>query len=170
MRIRAYKPEDCEALAQLFYDTVHTVNAADYAQEQLDAWADGRENLAAWNQSFLEHKTLVAEEENQIVGFGDIDTTGYLDRLYVHREYQRQGIATALCAALEQTVAGVQITTHASVTAKAFFLGRGYQVVKEQQVIRRGIALTNYVMEKSLGQKEDFGETSTDITVSRNGG
>ena len=46
-----------------------------------------------WNQSFLEHYTVIAEEENGIIGFGDISDTGYLDRLYVHKAYQHQGIA-----------------------------------------------------------------------------
>ena len=34
---------------------------------------------------FLQHYTLVAVEENLLVGFGDIDKIGYLDRLYVHK-------------------------------------------------------------------------------------
>ena len=37
MEIREYRPEDCSEMASLFYDTVHTVNAADYTKEQLDA-------------------------------------------------------------------------------------------------------------------------------------
>lgn len=41
-----------------------------------------------------------------------------------------------------------KITTHASITAKPFFLHRGYHVMKEQEGLRGGIALTNYVMEK----------------------
>lgn len=34
MVIRRYKPLDCRALAELFYNTVHIVNAKDYAKEQ----------------------------------------------------------------------------------------------------------------------------------------
>lgn len=30
MQIRAYRPADCAELAELFYHTVHTVNAKDY--------------------------------------------------------------------------------------------------------------------------------------------
>lgn len=41
MRIRAYQSKDCAALAALFYNTVHTVNARDYTQAQLDVWATG---------------------------------------------------------------------------------------------------------------------------------
>ena len=100
-----------------------------------------------WNRSFLEHYTLVAVDGELIVGFGDIDTTGYLDRLYVHKNYQGKGIASALCNELEQ-VAIETIIVHASITAKPFFEKRGYVVKKEQQVERQGVLLTNYVMEK----------------------
>lgn len=148
MKIRPYQPADCPALAELFYNTVHTINARDYTPAQLNVWATGTVDLEAWNQSFLAHYTVVAVKDDQIIGFGDIDKTGYLDRLYVHKDHQHQGVATAICSQLEQSVNVSKRTTHASITAKPFFLSRGYQVVKEQQVIRGGIALTNFIMEK----------------------
>lgn len=148
MEIRRYQPSDLQQISQLFYDTVHTVNARDYSPEQLDAWASGQLDLAVWNSSFLAHYTLVALIDDQVAGFGDMTDAGYLDRLFVHKDYQGRGIATALCDALEYAVDTASFTTHASITAKPFFEGRGYQVVKEQQVIRRGVRLTNYVMEK----------------------
>lgn len=43
-----------------------------------------------------------------------------------------------------------KITTHASITARPFFEKRGYVTVKEQQVIRHNVALTNYIMEKQI--------------------
>ena len=147
MNIRPYRSSDCPALAELFYETVHTVNAAHYTPDQLDAWADGKVDLEAWDSSFREHYTLVAEEEGKILGFGDIAADGYLDRLYVHRLHQRQGIAAALCDRLEQTVKG-SIVTHASITARPFCEARGYRVVKQQQVERHGVLLTNFVTEK----------------------
>lgn len=145
MYIREYEPADCSEIAALFYQTVHEVNKQDYTIEQLNAWAAGKVDLAAWNQSFLEHYTLVAVENGRIAGFGDIDETGYLDRLYVHKEHQREGIATALCSRLEAHVQG-NILTHASITARPFFQKRGYKVLKEQQVERQNVLLTNFVM------------------------
>ncbi|MDE7141147.1 MAG: GNAT family N-acetyltransferase [Treponemataceae bacterium] len=150
MIIRHYEPTDCEDVANLFYHTVHTVNAKDYTKEQLHAWATGKIDLEEWNKSLSAHYAVVAVENNGIVGFGDIDKSGYLDRLYVHKDYQRRGIATAICDKLEQVVAADKIVTHASITAKPFFEQRGFKAVKEQQVIRNGIALTNYVMEKQV--------------------
>lgn len=102
----------------------------------------------AWDKSFRAHRTIIATESGKIVGFGDMDETGYLDRLYVHKDYQGQGIASAICDELERFAAGKTITTHASITAKPFFLHRGYRVVRKQEVIRRGVVLTNFVMEK----------------------
>lgn len=147
MIIREYRPLDCEILAELFYNTVHTVNVKDYTKEQLDVWATGTVDLEQWNQSFMEHYTLVAVDDKVIIGFGDIDKTGYLDRLYVHSDYQGKRVATAICEQLEQAVQG-SIVTHASITARPFFENRGYKVVEEQQVERQGIFLTNFVMEK----------------------
>lgn len=144
MTLRPYRSEDCPALAALFYDTVHTVNARDYTPEQLDAWADGQVDLVAWDASFLAHTTLVAEEKGIIVGFADLAEDGYLDRLYVHKDWQGRGVATALCDALS----GAKLT-HASLTARPFFEQRGWQVVKEQKVERRGVLLTNFVMERT---------------------
>ena len=167
MEIREYQSADCKEIAELFYQTVHTVNAKDYTKEQLDVWATGIVDLKKWDRSFGEHDTVVAIEDGQIVGFGDMDDTGYLDRLYVHADYQRKRIASAICDRLErkrleqdrqeqdwmeqkeaEQTGGKKITTHASITARPFFEKRGYRVVKEQQVNRQGIYLTNYVMEK----------------------
>ena len=100
-----------------------------------------------WNESLQEHFSVVAVDDEIIVGFGDIDKTDYLDRLYVHAAYQGKGIATAICNQLEQAVEG-NIITHASITAKPFFEKRGYKLVKEQQVERQGIFLTNYVIDR----------------------
>lgn len=150
IRIRKYEESDCEEIYNLFYYTVHTVNAVDYSEEQLDVWAVKDADLTEWRKSFLIHQTFVAVFDEKIVGFGDIDDSGYLDRLYVHKDYQRRGIATALCNVLENAVDSAEIETHASITAKPFFLKRGYEVVRENRVNRKSIILTNYIMRKKL--------------------
>ena len=108
----------------------------------------GEVDLQAWDKSFRAHRTIIAVVNGEIVGFGDMDENGYLDRLYVHKDYQGQGIASAICDELERFAAGKTFTTHASITAKLFFQHRGYRVVRKQGVIRRGVVLTNFVMKK----------------------
>lgn len=156
MRLRQYQPPDLPAVAQLFYETVHSVNCMDYTSAQLDAWADGRPDLEQWDRSLLSHYALVALEDGVLVGFGDMDASGYLDRLYVHRDYQRQGIATALCDALERHLPHSMFTTHASLTARPFFERRGYRTLRRQTVVRHGVALDNFVMEKENSAMSEY--------------
>ncbi|MEG1513563.1 MAG: GNAT family N-acetyltransferase [Clostridia bacterium] len=151
MKIRRYRAGDCAEMAELFFHTVHAVNAKDYSESQLDAWATGNVDIAQWNRSFLAHTTLVAETGDGIVGFGDMDDQGYLDRLYVHRDHQHSGIASALVKELERLALarGVSdFSTYASITARPFFEKCGYRVIRENTVLRAGVALTNYQMEK----------------------
>ena len=148
--LRPYRPADCPALAKLFTETVHTVCAADYTPAELDAWAPPEgPDLAAWDASFQAHCTWIAEIGGKIAGFGDIDpASGYLDRLYVGRDFQRRGAASALCDVLERTCPVRPVTTHASRTARGFFEKRGYRLLRAQRVERRGQLLENFVMEK----------------------
>ncbi|GHV37015.1 acetyltransferase [Synergistales bacterium] len=148
MELREYESRDCNAIVQLFYDTVHSVNAKDYANEQLNVWATGSVNVEEWNAAFLESYTVVAVEEGVLIGFGNIENSGYLDMLYVHKNYQRKGVASAICDGLEKMAYKNSITTYASITARLFFEQRGYRVIKENEVERNGIKLKNYLMEK----------------------
>ena len=107
-------------------------------------------DLAAWDRSLARHFTVVALSGTGVpVGFGDMARDGYLDRLYVHRDAQRQGVAaSAICTALEAFVAAPVFTVRASLTARPFFLARGYRVVEKLQVERRGVLLASLLMEK----------------------
>lgn len=55
IQLREYITSDCEKLAELFYQTVHSVNSKDYTKEQLDVWATGTVDLKEWDKSFLKH-------------------------------------------------------------------------------------------------------------------
>ena len=136
MIIRKYQSLDCKEMAWLFYDTVHTINREDYSDEQLDVWVDGNVDIESWDHRYLSSYTLVAIENEKIVGFGNIDVHGYLDMLYVHKDHQHEQIATKLCDQLEKFVAN-KITTYASISAKGFFEKRGYRVIRENEVIRK---------------------------------
>ena len=157
MNIRKYQSKDCNEITQLFYNTVHSINAKDYSQAQLNVWATGVVDKDAWDKSLTQHYTVVCEQDGIIVGFGDINNTGYLDRLFVHRDYQGIGIATAIVDNIEHYAIkhGIaMVTTHASITAKPFFERQGYKVIKEQQVERNKQILINFVMEKHLTKNE----------------
>lgn len=155
--IRKIKETELDECIMLFQQTVHSVNAKDYSEKELHAWAPLAEpkyldNYAYW-QSLLSNITYVAEVDHHLVGFGDLTDDGYLDRLYVHKDCQGMGIATAIVNALESAAneCGIhEIITHASITAKPFFEKMGFVVLKEQRQTVRGEALTNFIMKKML--------------------
>ena len=62
MIIREYRSADCKELADLFYNTVHIVNAKDYTKEQLDAWATGKVDLKKWKKE--DTKLLKSNRQN----------------------------------------------------------------------------------------------------------
>lgn len=153
MQIRRYKTEDCPEIIELFYNTVHTVNVKDYQLAQLNAWAAKDIDSSQWDRSLSANYTIVVENKGIIVGFGDLNCTGYFDHLFVHKDFQRQGIATLLADELERYASENNIavvTTEASITAKPFFEHRGYQVMKQQTVERKGQMLINFLMRKMM--------------------
>lgn len=158
MIIRPYTPSDCAEILSLFYETVHCVNCRDYTAQQLDAWAPAEPDCERWQSTLAAHCTLVAQEGDVLVGFADMDRkTGYLDRLYVHKDFQRRGVASGLCDRLETLARSHglrRVYTEASITARPFFEARGYIVVKEQQKPLRGQLFCNYIMYKQLERTE----------------
>lgn len=148
IKIRQYVAGDIDKICELFYLTVHTVNAEDYTREELDAWADGAPDKARWNKEFTERKALVAEIDGKLAGFADMDTTGYLDRLYVAADCVRKGVGRALLETLEARHPLPVYTTYASTTATPFFLKAGYVIIRENTVTRKGVTLKNYLMQK----------------------
>lgn len=151
IQLRQYRPTDLPEILKLFRETVHTINAKDYTQEQLNAWAPDTLDAEKWQATLSRNYTLIAAINNQIAGFADIDGTAYFDHLFVHRDYQGRGVAKALANAIEAHAVAqgfTIITVAASITARQFFEGRGYTVLKQQSVERLGQVLTNYLMEK----------------------
>ncbi|WP_211746320.1 GNAT family N-acetyltransferase [Paenibacillus sp. Marseille-Q4541] len=156
MYIRLFRLEDTEQLVQLFYETVHTVNALHYSPEQLNVWAPierKNELVTRWREELAHRITYVAVLDDHIAGFSDMTDTGDLDRLYVHKDMQGRGVASALLNALEKKAVEQSITdilAEVSITAKPFFDRHGFQILEEQKVLRAGVFLTNYRMMKRL--------------------
>ena len=151
--LRAYRMVDNPQLVSLFFDTVHTVNITDYTAAQCDAWAPLNIDVDNWCAPFQHDYTLVAAQDDTIVGFANLTATGHLDRLYVHKDHQRQGIATQLLTAITayaRKIGHTEITSDVSITAKPFFTKHNYIMVKENQVERKGQQLTNYTMQFNL--------------------
>lgn len=151
--LRKAVPGDISILRTLFHDTVTTVNRKDYTQSQVEAWVS-RGTPERWRELFDQLYFIVAENEsNKIVGFTSINNTGYLHSMFVHKDYQHQGIAGSLLMEIEKYARSLsikKIESEVSLTARYFFEHRGYVVDKIQKIDIEDQQLTNFVMYKHL--------------------
>ncbi|MBE9049781.1 GNAT family N-acetyltransferase [Nostocales cyanobacterium LEGE 11386] len=153
MKVRRYEIGDTEAIMKLFSDTIHEVNIRDYTKAQIDAWTSINMDVEVWMNSLKSKLTYVAQEDDNILGFGELEANGHIDRFYCHKDFQGQGVGTKILEQIELTARDLKIQklfVEASITAKPFFERKNFIVVKKQEVERKGQKLTNFVMEKML--------------------
>jgi len=152
--VRSYKTSDAQDLAQIYYNTIHKVNAKDYSKIQLDAWAPKSSSEAEnWLKKFEKTKPLVAVSDGAIVGFAEFEPNGHIDCFYCHHEWVGQGVGAALMNAIhkiahDQKIA--KIFVEVSITALPFFEKHGFKILEKQTVSIKGIGLINFKMEKHL--------------------
>jgi putative acetyltransferase len=149
--VRAYRPEDRDAVINVFVRAIRESAIRDYSSTQTDAWSavDCTDAGCAVDDRLI----WVAVIDELIVGFTDLKPSGHLDRMYVHPEYEGRGVASALLNRLEDAARCQGLTklfTEASITAKPFFERRGFEVLTAQVVEFRGEKFTNFKMEKQL--------------------
>lgn len=152
INLAIYERKYLQAIVELFKNTVRNINSKDYTIEQINIWASDNLDEELWHQSFCEHDTIVALCDNKVVGFIDLDNS-YIDRLYVHKDYQHQGVASLLLQQIENIALKRQIKilqVAVSITAKSFFVNKGYKTIKRQEIIKENVVFINYLMEKYL--------------------
>ena len=153
MIIRPFKTTDAKDIADLFHGAVHSISPNIYSTEQLEAWAPTPPDYSMWAKRVERTQPFVATIGDIIVGFIELEADGHIDCLYVHRDYQRQGIANALFTyARKEAIKGGCKTLYveASLLAKPFFEKRGFKVESENIVKRNHHELINYSMVSSL--------------------
>lgn len=109
--------------------------------------------VSSWKDSLIQNITYVVRMNEQIIGFSDLTSSGHLERLFVHKDFQGKGVASALVDKLESEAVKLNILdidTEASITAKSFFERRGYKIICSQTVEKNGVKLINYQMNKRL--------------------
>lgn len=154
--IRIAQLSDASKLRDLFQNTVLTINKRDYSKAEVEDWASCGNDLSHIKEMIRTHYFIVAiNRQSQIVGFSSITKQGYLHSMFVHKDFQGEGIATILLKEIEQyaiTTGIIRITSEVSLTARPFFEKRGYIVEKEQKRKANQLSLTNFWMAKGLSK------------------
>jgi|GEM_PF-2883175 putative acetyltransferase len=145
--VRNFEPGDADACYALYRNTVRECCAADYTGTQIDALAPKNVNAASWRETLMRHVTLVAVHKGRVVAFADMDDTGYLGRIAVRKDFQRNGIGTDLFGRLE-AAAPQGILTSATLTAVPFFEKLGFENIEKRDADHGGIPAPVVIMQK----------------------
>jgi putative acetyltransferase len=144
---------DLPAMQTLFVETVTNVCSKDYTPEQIKVWTASIENTKRWTDVIEQQYVQIAWIEGKMAGFGSLDKGNYIDFMYVHKDYQGQGVANAIYTALEQEAirqGSKLITSDISFTARPFFEKKGFIALQKQTFVRQSVEISNFKMEKVL--------------------
>lgn len=146
-------PQDLESVLALFLLTIRESCAPIYDAAQRDAWIASANNTQRWLDKLSSQFFMVAEWEGQLVGFASLEAIQTIDLLYVHPDFQRQGIAQELYNHLENEALRHNakfLKAEVSKTALPFFMAQGFVTLASQEILCEGVSLENFRMEKHL--------------------
>lgn len=148
-----FEASEADQLGVIFFDAVREGATEFYSLEQRQAWASKTPSGPSWASRLAAQKTVVARKAGLPVGFMTLDGDGYIDLAFVAPGHQRQGIGGYLYARIEALARDANIArlhSQASYLVRGLFEQQGWDVVREQQIERAGVTLTNFLMEKHL--------------------
>jgi len=151
--IRRANLNDLPEIQELFVETIETVCRIDYSPEQIAVWISSIENTKRWTDKLMKQYFLIAETDNKIIGFASLENNEYVDFMYIHKDFQRQGIADKLYSKLEARAikhGTALLTSDVSITAAPFFMKKGFKIKAEQKNDIKGVEVINYKMTKEL--------------------
>lgn len=153
MLIRRFRHGDEVRLLHVFLSSIRDNASRDYTPEQIAAWASDDIDPNRWETHLRTLKPFVVEVNDEIAGYADVQSNGYIDHFFVSGHYEKQGIGTRLMDAIheEAILLGLhELTSNVSKTAEHFFQRHGFHVVERGFAVRRGIAIPNAMMRKAL--------------------
>lgn len=144
MDVREAIVEDADSIRSVHTQAIAELASADYTQEQVDAWLAPTESADYETITSSEHQHLVAEKDDEIVGFGshcfqapdgyESPVDGEITGIYVHPSVAREGVGSDILSALESEAQSQNIRRlglESSTTAVPFYEHHGYEKVRE---------------------------------------
>lgn len=153
MELRTYAAGDAEVTQTIFHRAVRETAPVHHSPAQVAAWAADGGVLEAWGDARAATSTTLAVVDARVVGFTDLDDDGYIHMLFVDPDFGRQGIASALLAAVVARARerGLPtLTTFASLTSRPVFERQGFVVTGERWFGEGDGAARTYAMRRSL--------------------
>ena len=149
--IRRFRIGEEPALFEVYYSAIHLVACRDYTAEQLEAWAPRDLDAALWRNRIRGIDPFVAELDGQVVGYADLQPSGYIDHFFISGTHSHRGIGSQLMRHLlvqAQALRISELTSDVSRTAQPFYERFGFAVVEQRYPQLRGVVVPNALMRR----------------------
>ena len=152
--IRWGNADDYGSLAETMFDAIRN-GPSKYSEHQRQAWAPSPKSGQDWTKRLTGQNIIVAENEQQLVGFISFIKEGYIDLAFIRPSAQGVGLFSRLYKAIEEHALEhnlCKIRTHASLNAQSAFTAKGFKIVKKETVQLGTVPLDRFEMEKNISQ------------------
>lgn len=153
MIIRKMYDGEIYRVIELISDTVHAICRNDYTEEEINAWIPHKMNAMRFWESLSGCLNLVATDSGKIVGFISVDKSGFINRLFTHKDYQGRGIATRLLEEAELWAKKKRLSAlslDSSKTAEGFYIHKGFVKSGVSVMEREGVIFKSSTMKKVI--------------------
>lgn len=153
VQIRNFRRGDEPALFAVYHSAIHQIASRDYSAEQIQAWAPDDLDAGLWANRMQGIKPFVAESGGTILGYADLQDSGYIDHFFVSGEHPRRGIGSMLMNHILETAKQrglAELTSDVSRTAQPFYAKFGFEIVEQRLPERRGVVIPNALMRRKL--------------------
>ncbi|WP_435334874.1 GNAT family N-acetyltransferase [Haloarchaeobius sp. TZWWS8] len=149
--------EDTPTIARLHAASIRELGRSHYDDRQVRAWAGGK-RPERYPVDEEDEYVVVAEVDRRLAGYGHLRLEdGEVRAVYVHPDFARRGIGSALLSHLESTAredGHVDCYLYSSCNAVGFYERAGWTVVAAETIETTGDGVTAElvvrVMEKEL--------------------
>ncbi|WP_424363768.1 N-acetyltransferase family protein [Methylocystis parvus] len=154
--LRPFLLADAPRLAVLFRESIEALTEDFYDEGQRAAWAARADDEAAFTAKLAKALTIVALVGGEIAGFASLKDNTLFDMLYVHPDFARRGVGSALLDAIGKARrARNEKTYRRGLRRRAqFFARRGYTAQSRNTVELDGEWLGRTRMTKELVKPE----------------
>lgn len=152
MKIREYNFDDYEVCKRIIKHSTAQINEK-YSDEELEHLEEVIPEMVA---DFTEKEGFnfyVAEKNDEVVGVAGYHSKGKISGVFIHPDYQREGIGKKLMKELgrKPSKEGIQsLEVSSSLTAEKFYKKFGFQKLRKKDSDIEGKDIPVYKMEKKL--------------------
>ncbi len=138
---------DLPLMQRLFYQTVTTYGSIIFSKSEIKIYSRLAANKVYWIKKFKKDFIYNAKLNGEIVGSFSMDQNGKIEYVFVHMNYQKQGIASKLYKSLETVAKDANIhtlTTQINLLTRHFFEKRGFEIIKNTSQVVGGEEIVTY--------------------------